>query len=185
MDDSRAGRVRGAVINKNAGTRGIYKGARTHAYTPTRVYTHTHTRAHAQRPGGGGGGGGRVVEGPAQRARIHHPLRGRTHRCHRVFLHPCPHPPGARDKIDHRQSSSTLPPPTTAGLSPPHLPSRHHSPLTPRDRIRSPGVQQHGYSPRGVLYIFFFFWSSSTFSTARGDGRPNGYFIFRNVVVSY
>lgn len=40
--DSRAGRVRGAMINKNAGTRGTvcttYKGARV-------LRTHTHTRA--------------------------------------------------------------------------------------------------------------------------------------------
>lgn len=38
----------------------------------------------------------------------------------------------------------------------------------------------------GVFYIYiFFFLVFSKFSTARGDGRPNGYFIFRNVVVSY
>jgi len=66
----RARRVRGAVINKNAGTRGIHKGARpTHRRTHTRTLRHTHTGVRATpRPGGGG-----IVEGPAQRSRIHHP----------------------------------------------------------------------------------------------------------------
>jgi len=115
VEDSRPRRVRGAVINKNAGTRGIHKGARpvhcTNTYTVVYNSAHTHTLACAR---DAAPGRWCIVEGPAQRSRIYIiPRQPRPNPPHRALRDPAPRVPRSthRDKIDHPQSSSTLPAP--------------------------------------------------------------------------